>query len=103
MICVISKIDVNDMKMYTQYVNPYHKDHPIIVMFFNMLSKWDQENLAKFLLFLTASSQVSVNDFKDFVDRGKPLKISPGGKKKKNRLPVAHTCFAILDSWNWYE
>ncbi|KAK8848332.1 hypothetical protein M9Y10_019395 [Tritrichomonas musculus] len=95
MICGIPKVDVKDMQRYTHYEPPYHKEHPTIVMFFNMISKWDQENLAKFLLFLTGSSQVSVNGFKDFEDGGKPILIAPGGEK--NRLPVAHTCFKRLD------
>lgn len=47
-----------------------------------MLSNWDQGNLAKFLQFLTGSSQVSVNGFNDFVDRRKPITIAPDGKKK---------------------
>lgn len=95
MICGIPKIDVDEMKKYTHYILPYQENHPVIVMFFNVLSKWSHENLAKFLLFLTGSSQVAVNGFKDFVDRGKPITISPGGEK--NRLPVAHTCSNSLD------
>ena len=64
-------------------------------MFFNVLSKWSQENLAKFLVFLTGSSQVPINGFKYFEDCGKPILVQPGGDK--SRYPVAHTCFRILD------
>ena len=94
MICGIPKININDMKMFTHYINPYNKDHPVIQMFFRMLTKWSHENLAKLLLFITGSSQVPINGFKDFQDTGNPICISPGGEK--DRLPAAHTCSNML-------
>lgn len=51
--------------------------------------------MAKFLIFLTGSSQVPVNGFKDYQDRGKPIIIASGGDR--DRLCVAHTCFNTLD------
>lgn len=41
-------------------------------------------------MFLTGSSQIPVNGFKE-----KNIKIAPGGDK--NRLCVAHTCVKTLD------
>lgn len=73
----------------------YSSVHPAIKMFFNMISTWDKENLGKFLLFLTGSSRVPVNGFKDYKDQWKPITFSPGGDK--SRLCVAHTYFNILD------
>lgn len=94
-ICVILEIDVNDMKENTSYVEPYSENHPVVLLFFSAISKWDPENLAKFLLFLTGSSQVPVNGFKDNADAEKPITIAPGGDR--TRLCVAHTCFNTLD------
>lgn len=84
-----------DLKKNTVYEYPYHENHPVIVLFFKVLSKWNNENLAKFLLFLTGSSQVPINGFKAFKERGNPITISDGGDK--TRFPAAHTCFNMLD------
>ncbi|KAK8843764.1 hypothetical protein M9Y10_024834 [Tritrichomonas musculus] len=94
-ICGNKKIDINDLRENTYFTFPYTADHPVIKMFFNVLSRWDSENLSKFLMFLTGSSQVPVNGFKEYKENGKQIKIAPGGNK--DRLCVAHTCFNILD------
>ena len=95
MICGNPIIDINDMRNNTKFLYPYHNDHPVINMFFNVLSKWNSENLAKFLFFLTGSSQVPVNGFKAYVDMDKQIKIDH--KYDKNSLCVAHTCFNKLE------
>lgn len=95
LICGIPDIDVKDLEENTLYVEPYSHDHPVIKMFFNVISNWDPQKLAKFLLFLTGSSQVPVNGFKDYKDKNKAITIAPGGDR--NRLCVAHTCFNTLD------
>ena len=94
-LCGIPVIDVNDLMKNTVFISPYNINHPVIVMFFKTISKWSPEDLAKLLMFITGSSQVPVNGFVDYVDRGKPIKIAPGGDK--NRLCTAHTCFNKLD------
>lgn len=94
MICGIPRIDLKDMKKFTSYNYPYNNEHPVIKMFFKVLTKWSHENLAKLLLFITGSSQVPVNGFRDFLNLGNPICIAPGGGK--DRLPVAHTCSNML-------
>lgn len=94
-ICGIPEIDINDLRENTVYTEPYDDEHPVIEMFFSAISKWDPDNLAKFLLFLTGSSQVPINGFKDYSDKGKPITIGPGGDR--SRFCVAHTCFNQLD------
>lgn len=64
LICGIPHIDLEDMRKHTFYENPYHDLHSTIIMFFKVLSKWSQEDLGKFLIFLTGSSQVPVDGFK---------------------------------------
>ena len=95
LICGIPQIDLEDMKNFAYYDFPYYINHPTIIMFFNVLSKWSQENVAKFLLFVSGSSQVPVGGFKYFKDCGKPFRISY--IYDKYRLPVAHTCFRTID------
>ena len=46
------------MRENTSYVEQYSENHLVVLLFFSAISKWDPENLAIFLLFLTGSSQV---------------------------------------------
>lgn len=95
LICGMPHIDLADMKAHTHYQMPYHETHPTIIMFFNVLEKFTQEDLAKFLVFLTGSSQVPIGGFENFEESGNPIKIIYNDSI--DRLPVAHTCFRILD------
>ncbi|KAH0790301.1 ubiquitin-protein ligase 1 [Histomonas meleagridis] len=95
LICGVPEIDVEDLKQNCEYAYPYSADHPVIKYFFNVISKWSNENLAKLLLFVTGSSQVPINGFKFFKDMEQPITIAPGGGKE--RLPAAHTCFNTID------
>lgn len=95
LICGVPKIDVSDLRQNTSYEYPYDEDHPVINLFFETIAKWRNEDLGKLLLFLTGSSQVPVNGFKDYNDRGKPITIGCGGERE--RLCVAHTCFNRLE------
>lgn len=95
MICGIPDINIEDLRRNMSYNRPYHNNHPVINMFFSAISKWNRDDLAKFLLFVTGSSQVPIGGFKEYCDKGKPITISGGGVKE--RLCVAHTCFNTLD------
>ena len=95
LICGVPEIKVDDLRKYCEYVYPYHSEHPVIKYFFSVISKWNNENLAKLLLFMTGSSQVPLDGFKFFKDIGQPMTIAPGGAKE--RLPAAHTCFNTID------
>ena len=64
-------------------------------MFFNVISKWGHEDLAKLLLFITGSSQVPIGGFKMMKESRMPIIIAPGGEDP--RLPQAHTCMNTLD------
>lgn len=95
LMCGIPEIDIDDLKENISIQYPYTKDHPVIKLFFSVISKWDNDILAKFVLFLTGSSQVPINGFSDYNDKGKPISVAPGGDK--SRFCVAHTCFNRLD------
>ena len=94
-ICGIGDIDISDLKRNAQYNSPYSSDHPVIKMFFNVISNWNNKDLSKLIYFFTGSDRVPVNGFKDYKERGKPITFSHGGSKDK--LCVAHTCFNRLD------
>ena len=95
LICGVPEIDVADLRANCNYIFPYNAGHPVVQAFFEVISKWDNEALAKLLLFMTGSSQVPIEGFKYFVDIGQPITISPGGER--GRLPVAHTCVNTID------
>lgn len=95
LICGIPEIDIEDFKKNVDYGIPYDDKHHIIVMFFNVISKWNAEQKARLLFFMTGSSRVPANGFKEFCQMcGKPLLIAPGGDRTK--LPQAHTCNNML-------
>lgn len=93
-LCGIPIIDVEDFKANTTFGEPYTADSPVIKMFFNVISKWKNEDLAKLLMFMTGSSRVPANGFKEFCEMTHPLKIEYGGDS--SLWPQSHTCFNIL-------
>ncbi|KAK8852883.1 hypothetical protein M9Y10_017875 [Tritrichomonas musculus] len=95
LICGIPEIDVDDFRNHVEYELPYDKDTPVIKMFFNVISRWDNEKKAKLLMFMTGSSRVPSNGFKEFCEVcRKPLIIASGGDSSK--LPQSHTCLNML-------
>lgn len=95
LICGVPEINVKDFIENTSIEYPYDNNSPVIKFFFEAISKWENEKLAKLLLFMTGSSRVPSNGFKEFCEMtGSPLKISSGGDK--NRIPQSHTCFNTI-------
>ncbi|OHS94055.1 hypothetical protein TRFO_39763 [Tritrichomonas foetus] len=95
LICGIPQIDISDLQKNCHFSGNYNHNHKVVKMFFNVLSKWNRENLAKFLLFVTGSSQVPIGGFHSLVEMGRPITINYGGDSR--RFPVAHTCTNTLD------
>ena len=95
LICGVPEINVKDFIENTSIEYPYDKNSPVIKFFFEAISKWENEKLAKLLLFMTGSSRVPSNGFIEFCEMtGSPLKISSGGDK--SRIPQSHTCFNTI-------
>ena len=99
LICGLPEIDVEDLRKNCKFDRPYRPDHPVIVWLFNVLERCGPEFRAKFLLFLTGSSQIPVGGFKVLADMGREIRIGPGGGHE--RLPCAHTCSNRLDLPNY--
>ena len=95
LICGVPEIDVEDMRRNCHYAHPYSENHPVVKTFFAVISKWNNESLAKLLLFMTGSSQVPIEGFRYFAMIDQPITIAPGGER--GRLPVAHTCMNTID------
>jgi hypothetical protein len=97
LICGLPDLDVVDFHAHCEYVFPYHGSHPVVEMFFTVLLRMTQEERAKFLIFLTGSSQVPAGGFAAFAAMGRPVRIAAGGDPRRGDLPRAHTCWNQLD------
>ncbi|KAE9550089.1 hypothetical protein FO519_006701 [Halicephalobus sp. NKZ332] len=81
--------DWEELKENCQYKDKYHKDHPSIKAFWGAFSELSDEEKKKFLLFLMGTSRIPWKGMSK-VD----MVIQPTDPTK---LPVAHTCFNLLD------
>lgn len=73
-----------------EYKNGYTKDDETIKMFWEVFHEFDVDHKKKFLLFLTGSDRVPIMGMK-------AIKIYIQPTIDDNFLPVAHTCFNLLD------
>ncbi|XP_005105124.1 probable E3 ubiquitin-protein ligase HERC4 isoform X1 [Aplysia californica] len=83
--------DFLELEKNTDYKGEYHRYHPTIKFFWEVFHEMSLEDKKKFLMFLTGSDRIPVFGMK-YVK----IIIQPtcGGEKF---LPVAHTCFNVLD------
>ena len=83
--------DFYELESTASYKGEFNAEHATIKNFWRVIHKMDLERQLKFLLFLTGTERVPVNGMKSL-----NLTIQPtyGGQEY---LPVAHTCFNLLD------
>ena len=77
-----------DLEKNTEYKGVYYRQHKVINMFWEVFHKFDVNNKKKFLLFLTGSDKVPITGLKIIIQ---------SVKLGDTHLPVAHTCFNLLD------
>ena len=90
-----SFIDVLDFKNNCKFSGIYSHNHPTIVMFFNVIQKWSQNDLSKLLMFITGSTQVPLGGFASYEEAGSPITIN--SVSNKNLLICGHTCVNQID------
>jgi len=73
-----------------EYKEGYSKEHEVIKNFWEVFRELSDENKKKFLLFLTGSDRIPIAGMSS-------VKITIQMTKDTNFLPVAHTCFNLLD------
>ncbi|CAL8991067.1 unnamed protein product [Prunus brigantina] len=93
----LDSLDVDDLRMHTNYVGGYHSDHYVIGMFWEVLKSFSLENQKKFLKFVTGCSRGPLLGFKYL----EPLFCiqRAGGNASEgalDRLPTAATCMNLL-------
>ncbi|NWI99682.1 HERC4 ligase, partial [Crypturellus undulatus] len=83
--------DWKELEKNTEYKGEYWADHPTIKIFWEVFHELTLEKKKQFLLFLTGSDRIPILGMKCL-----KLVIQPTGGGE-GYLPVAHTCFNLLD------
>eukprot|EP00826_Nyctotherus_ovalis_P048465 TRINITY_DN5715_c0_g1_i10.p1 TRINITY_DN5715_c0_g1~~TRINITY_DN5715_c0_g1_i10.p1 ORF type:complete len:437 (-),score=141.74 TRINITY_DN5715_c0_g1_i10:154-1464(-) len=100
-LCGDHEISLIDWKENTRYKGVYHKSHPVIKWFWNILSKLSTSELEKFFQFCTGSVRVPIEGFKGLTsNNGKLCGFSIESKDYQNEeldFLVAHTCFNRIE------
>jgi E3 ubiquitin-protein ligase HERC4 len=82
--------DWEEFEAHADYKNGYDKDHHTIQYFWQVFHDFSEEDKKKFLLFLTGTDRIPILGM-----TAKKLIIQK--TSDQNYLPVAHTCFNLLD------
>ncbi|KAI5299563.1 hypothetical protein KEM55_002004, partial [Ascosphaera atra] len=93
----LPEIDVDDWKANTDY-NNYTASSPTVQWFWRAVRSFDKEERAKLLQFVTGTSKVPLNGFKELegINGFQRFNIHRDFGHK-DRLPTSHTCFNQLD------
>ncbi|PMD45728.1 hypothetical protein L207DRAFT_578634 [Hyaloscypha variabilis F] len=93
----LPEIDVDDWKSNTEYHN-YSASSPQIQWFWRAVRSYDKEERAKLLQFVTGTSKVPLNGFKELEGMNGFSRFNiHRDYGNKDRLPSSHTCFNQLD------
>ncbi|CAM8905650.1 unnamed protein product [Rhodiola kirilowii] len=93
----IDGLDIDDLRVHTNYAGGYHKDHYVIEIFWEVLKGFSLENQMNFLKFVTGCSRGPLLGFKHLepwfcIQRA-------GGEASEDalsRLPTSATCMNLL-------
>ncbi|XP_060067134.1 probable E3 ubiquitin-protein ligase HERC4 isoform X1 [Ylistrum balloti] len=83
--------DFHELEKNTDYKGDYHRYHPTIKLFWEVFHDLSLELKKKFLLYLTGSDRIPILGMKSIKMVIQPMLGA------ENHLPVAHTCFNVLD------
>ncbi|KAK8374503.1 hypothetical protein O3P69_007869, partial [Scylla paramamosain] len=97
LMCGIVSIDVKDWRSNTVYKGEYHPNHIVIQWFWRVVLSFTNEMRARLLQFVTGTSRVPMNGFKELYGSNGPqlFTIEMWGETKN--YPRSHTCFNRLD------
>ncbi|TVY36649.1 E3 ubiquitin-protein ligase [Lachnellula subtilissima] len=93
----LPEIEVDDWKSNTEYHN-YSASSPQIQWFWRAVRSYDKEERAKLLQFVTGTSKVPLNGFRELEGMNGFSRFNiHRDYGSKERLPSSHTCFNQLD------
>ncbi|KAL6424110.1 hypothetical protein ACFW04_009767 [Cataglyphis niger] len=84
-------VDVNDLKLHTNYTGGYAADHPTITAFWKVVSEFNDQQKGQLLKFVTSCSRPPLLGFKEL---DPPFCIQHAGSM--DRLPTSSTCMNLL-------
>lgn len=97
LMCGLQTIDVKDWKDNTLYKGDYNANHITIQLFWKCVLSFDNEKRARLLQFVTGTSRVPMNGFRELYGSNGPQKFTIEKWGNPDMLPRAHTCFNRLD------
>lgn len=93
----LPEIDLDDLKANTEYTG-YTAVSNVIQWFWDVVSSFTKEDMARFLQFVTGTSKVPLEGFKALQGISGPQRFQiHKAYGTPERLPSAHTCFNQLD------
>ena len=91
LICGIKRINYRDWRSHTIYSGGYNGGHPTIRLFWSFVKSLSQEMRAKLLQFVTGTSRLPMNGFKELIGSSGPLMFTIHNIGSCDSLPRAHT------------
>ncbi|KAG8658925.1 hypothetical protein MANES_03G208600v8 [Manihot esculenta] len=93
----LDSLDVDDLRLHTNYAGGYHSEHYVIEMFWEVLKGFSLENQKKFLKFVTGCSRGPLLGFK-FLEPLFCIQRAAGSASEEalDRLPTSATCMNLL-------
>ncbi|KAI9353766.1 hypothetical protein BDR26DRAFT_14525 [Obelidium mucronatum] len=92
----VAEMDMEDWKKHTDY-RGYTENDETVKMFWKTISEWDNDKKANLLQFVTGTSRIPVNGFKDLQGSDGPRRFCIEKTGEIDSLPKSHTCFNRLD------
>jgi E3 ubiquitin-protein ligase HUWE1 len=97
MISGLPDVDVIDLKKNTDY-SKYTESSQVIIWFWEILESFTQKERAEFLQFVTGSSKVPLDGFRNLPGSSGIQKFSIHNVyKEQDRLPTAHTWYFLFE------
>ncbi|KAJ3615875.1 hypothetical protein Zmor_012234 [Zophobas morio] len=93
----IAEIDVEDWKRYTEYRGGYSSEHQVVLWFWSVVEDFDNEMRARLLQFVTGTSRMPVNGFRELHGNNGPQRFCLERAATNDGLCRAHTCFNRLN------
>ncbi|XP_044007109.1 E3 ubiquitin-protein ligase NEDD4 isoform X2 [Aphidius gifuensis] len=97
LMCGIQHIDVKDWKKNTLYKGDYHANHITVQWFWRVVLSFNNEMRARLLQFVTGTSRVPMNGFKELYGSNGPQLFTIERWGTLDNYPRAHTCFNRID------
>ncbi|PVG00224.1 HECT-domain-containing protein [Serendipita vermifera] len=92
----MSEIDVDDWTKHTDY-RGYDINDQVIKWFWECIRSWPPERKSRLLQFVTGTSRIPVNGFKDLQGSDGPRRFTIEKSGDPTQLPKSHTCFNRID------